>query len=160
KTTEPRQRHWNSSADHARWQPMLEACMEHELEHRYAGFEPVLQFLLSESHAPATTPARVEVVVAGPGGEDLAERLDQVLQGVGEINTQARGLLEEEHDYAAAAEALQTVPEHARDRALYRAACDKRDRVAVLEEEIRQAVQSARLHGLRSRIETLLKLKP
>src|SRR5271168_471678 len=45
KTTEPRRRHWNSSPEHMAWQAMLESCLEHELEHRHANFEPVVQFL-------------------------------------------------------------------------------------------------------------------
>jgi formylglycine-generating enzyme required for sulfatase activity/predicted Ser/Thr protein kinase len=162
KTTEPRQRHWNSSPQHAAWQTLLESCLEDEPKHRLADFEPITPFLRNQIDAPASAhpePTPCEVAAA-PSQEDLAERLDRVLAGVGEVHTQARRLLEEQHDYAGAAQALLTVPEHARDTALYRAACDKRDRVAVLEEEIRQAVQSARLHGLRSRIETLLKLQP
>ena len=160
KTTEPRHRHWHSSPEHAAWQQLLEACLEQELEHRYPGFDPVVAWLQNHiATAPCSrVPCGVPALAAAP--EDLAGRLDQVLHDVGAAHAQARRMLEEEHDYAGAALALQTVSEHARDKALYLSACDKRDRVAVLEAEIRESVQSARLHGLRSRVEKLLQLQP
>jgi formylglycine-generating enzyme required for sulfatase activity/tRNA A-37 threonylcarbamoyl transferase component Bud32 len=45
KTTEPKSRHWDSSPEHLAWKPLLEKCIEEELEHRHAGFEPVLAAL-------------------------------------------------------------------------------------------------------------------
>src|SRR5262249_26756836 len=48
---------------------------------------------------------------------------------------QARELLEQKHDYAAAARVLGAVPESLRDADLYREACARRDQVARLEKD-------------------------
>jgi TPR repeat protein len=45
KTTEPKGRHWATSAEHERLREVLERCIDEELEHRHAGFEPVLAAL-------------------------------------------------------------------------------------------------------------------
>jgi formylglycine-generating enzyme required for sulfatase activity len=45
RTTEPKGRHWGSSPAHGELREILERCAEEELEHRHAGFEPVLKGL-------------------------------------------------------------------------------------------------------------------
>ena len=81
-------------------------------------------------------------------------------RAVEQSHAEARRLADEQHDYAAAVQALETVPEHLRDNALYATLIESRDRAAQLEDEVRQAVRETRLAGLRYKVAALLELKP
>jgi formylglycine-generating enzyme required for sulfatase activity len=75
-------------------------------------------------------------------------------------NTRARHLADEESNYAAAVELLESVPEHLRDNHLLREARARRDRVAWLDQELRAAARQLRRRGLRPLVEELLTLDP
>jgi formylglycine-generating enzyme required for sulfatase activity len=67
---------------------------------------------------------------------------------------------EDQHDYAAAAQLLETVPVELRDATFYKDVCAKRDRVAQLDQEIQDDKKQKRLKGLRPKVEELAKLQP
>ncbi len=172
-TTEPRHRHWQTSREHAAWQPLLEACLEQELEHRHPNFDNVVRWLEDQEErdtAAVTAPVdlsfrarqveRETINRFNGAGDDLVGQLEVALQGASQAHALARQQAEEQYDYAAAARTLETVPEQARDSALYLLLCSRRDRSARLETEIRQALQAGRTAGLRSRVEALLELQP
>ena len=73
--------------------------------------------------------------------DDWAGQLEGTLRAVEQSHAEARRLADEQHDYAAAVQALETVPEHLRDNALYATLIESRDRAAQLEDEVRQAVR-------------------
>lgn len=151
-TTEPKRRHWDAVpkalAD------LLEKCMEHAPRDRPENFEPVLA-VLANLNLPAIT-ALPAATTAG----DLVGQVEDLLKVASEAHADARVLTEQHHDHAAAATLLLRVPEHLRDKELFDAVCQRRDRVAQLDREIRQAVSVAHLDGLRTRVAALLALQP
>ena len=98
----------------------------------------------------------------GGGGDldDVAAQVEQAMQRVRQAHAVAKQKAERDHDYAAAATLLEQVPEHLRDAGLYTSVCQKRDRVRVLEPEIRAAAKELRFAGLRPKVEELLQLLP
>jgi formylglycine-generating enzyme required for sulfatase activity len=91
--------------------------------------------------------------------EDLAEMVRRMMQQVVQAHGQARQEAAQ-HRYAEAARILEAVPEHLRDGPLYREVCQKRDRAAALDRDIRQQVQGQRYSGLRPLVNELLALEP
>ncbi len=72
KTTEPRQRNWASSPEHAAWQPILEGCLDHDLAHRTRSFDPIVDWLRRRSTpAPRSAPFPAAIPCAGPKPGDL-----------------------------------------------------------------------------------------
>ncbi len=65
KTTEPKSRHWAASPEHGRLREVLEKCIEEELEHRHAGFDPVLAALKALSEGPPPPPPQRKERKAG-----------------------------------------------------------------------------------------------
>jgi formylglycine-generating enzyme required for sulfatase activity len=76
------------------------------------------------------------------------------------IEKQARALVEQQHDYAGAAQLLQKVSGDLLDEAFYKEVCAKRDRVAQLDQEIHDEVDKGRLNGLRPKVAELVQLQP
>ena len=92
--------------------------------------------------------------------DDLAALLQQTQESVARKHAQAKQLMSQEHQYAQAAEILVGIPEHLRDAAAFKEATTKRDRVAELDDAIRQAVKEVKLNGLYSQVSELLDLQP
>ncbi|HTU23004.1 MAG TPA: SUMF1/EgtB/PvdO family nonheme iron enzyme [Gemmataceae bacterium] len=109
---------------------------------------------------PAKPRQRHEAKARPQKPDDLAGQLEGTLRAVEQAHAEAQQLVRERHDYAAAVQTLERVPEHLRDTSLHASLCEKRDRAAQLEEEITQAVRETRLTGLRSKVAALLELKP
>src|SRR5205823_6439007 len=86
---------------------------------------------------------------------DLAAQLEAALQAVAKAHAEARRLAEQQHDYAAAVQVLERVPEHLREGPLHASLRDKRDRVTQLDGEVRQAVRETRTAGLRPKVAAL-----
>ncbi|MBI1917985.1 MAG: SUMF1/EgtB/PvdO family nonheme iron enzyme [Planctomycetes bacterium] len=92
--------------------------------------------------------------------DDLAEQAERLLRRVRETHDQAKRLAKRRHDYAAAVQLLDALPERLRNGTLYTKLCWRRDRVAELDRTIRCAVATGRLTGLRPDVEELLDLAP
>src|SRR5207245_116837 len=95
---------------------------------------------------------------AGRGG--WAFRYAASLRQFEAARLRARRLFDEEFDYGAVVELLESIPEHLRDNHLLREARARRDRVAWLNEELRTAATQLRRQGLRPLVEELLTLDP
>jgi formylglycine-generating enzyme required for sulfatase activity len=89
------------------------------------------------------------------GGE-----METALRAVEDAHADARDLAEQKHDYAAAVKALEKVPARLRDASLHATLCEKRDQVARLAKEIRQALREKRKKGLRAKVVALMELLP
>jgi formylglycine-generating enzyme required for sulfatase activity/serine/threonine protein kinase len=117
-------------------------------------------------NGPAPVPGPkppVKKTVPAPAGateDDLAVQVQRALQQVAKANDRARQLLERQHDYVAAIEVLEGVPDHLRDGSLYELALRRRDRAAQLDREIQEAVRSSRFFGLGVKVSALLELQP
>ncbi|NQV24743.1 MAG: protein kinase [Rhodopirellula sp.] len=108
----------------------------------------------STTTPPPTKPPRPD------SGSRLADHVRSMQTRADTAHREARQLMDEAHDYAAAAEILSEFSEELRDEYLYQTAVSRRDRVRELESEITAAVQSMRLSGMRSRVNELLELTP
>src|SRR5262249_22596465 len=84
-----------------------------------------------------------------PNFGDLADHVQRSTHRIRQVHADARQKVEREHDYAGAARLLEEIPESFRDASLYATVCEKRDRAALLEQDIGAAVQAMRLEGLR-----------
>lgn len=91
---------------------------------------------------------------------DLDKLVKAMQLKVTAAHDEARRLIEEDHDYAAAVAVLSEVPEHLRKAELFRLATTRRDRVAELDREISQRARELRLTGLLPLLQELLDLQP
>jgi serine/threonine protein kinase len=83
KTTEPKSRQVVTIPQG--WIEMLEKCTEHDLEHRYANFEPVQAVLNEPSDSGSVTSSEVKSIsrlLSSPSGADYASLLNHVEPGV------------------------------------------------------------------------------
>ena len=157
RTTEPKSRHWAGIPKGLA--EILERCTEQELEQRCQNFGTVLNALEGlTAKPPVISPAPVPVTLSRE--DDLAAQLEGTVQSVSQAHDGARQLAEQQQDYALAVKTLEAVPEHLRDRVLYEKLCEKRDQVALLDQEVREAVQQGRVAGLQFMVASLLELQP
>src|SRR5262249_6726865 len=98
---------------------------------------------------PAPVPVTILVDAAPAPADDLATQAERLLRRVRETQLQAKRLAKRCHDYAAAVQLLDALPERLRNGTLYTKLCWRRDRVAELDRTIRSAVASGQLAGLR-----------
>lgn len=120
----------------------------HDIEHLIRDLEQI-----HRSTEPAPSPpeqSEADLIAVWVGKRRL---IDQTQAEVQELVSGAQ-------DYARAVALLETIPAQFRDENLYQSVRAKRDRVDELDREIRQAVESMELDGLRPRIEELRALKP
>jgi formylglycine-generating enzyme required for sulfatase activity/serine/threonine protein kinase len=135
---------------------LLAACVEPRAADRPTDANALAEELVNLAH----TPSPKLVPAAPPGDDDLASMVRRTLDHVARVHEQARHLGEQAHDYAAAARLLEEIPEHLRDTRLYQGLCNRRDRAALLDQDIRQSVAAARLEHLWPLVTTLLELQP
>jgi formylglycine-generating enzyme required for sulfatase activity len=135
---------------------LLGACLASQ-----PGRRPADAGVLAEALAGLLSPATVvETSPAGPPAVELAEQVRRSLRRVEQAHAEARRLVEQHHDYAAAVRLLEQAPAHLRDGALYADLCSRRDRVVELDARVRRAVESMHFAGLRPHVEELLRLAP
>jgi formylglycine-generating enzyme required for sulfatase activity/serine/threonine protein kinase len=146
---------------------LLGECLASRAERRLADAGVLaerLAALLAGAAPPAEPPAAAPDVrdaePTRPAEDDLMGHVQRTLGSVQQAHAEARHLAEEQHDYSAAAQALEGVPEHLRDALLYASLCERRDRVGTLDQAVRAAARDMRLSDLRSAIEELLELAP
>lgn len=95
-----------------------------------------------------------------PSGFDLAARVRATSQQTTSTHQEARRLVDEEQNFAAAADLLVGLPGHLRDQAFYSDVCRKRDRVIELEKQIAAKVHADRFDGLSLLVQEFLTLQP
>jgi formylglycine-generating enzyme required for sulfatase activity/serine/threonine protein kinase len=147
---------------------LLGACLASRPDKRPASAAVLadeLAALLSQQSAvdpavPAPPSGRPAAPPVPPPEEDLAAQVQRTLRHSAEVHEQARRRAYRDHDYAGAVELLEEVPLHLRDAELYVALCQRRDRVAELERQVRAAVQEGRFARLRHQVEELLEMVP
>jgi formylglycine-generating enzyme required for sulfatase activity/serine/threonine protein kinase len=94
------------------------------------------------------------------GDDDLAMQVQRTLERVARGQEKALDLAIREHDYAAAAKLLQTIPVHLRDAVLYKKVCEKRDRVIHLDRVLQEHVQAGEFDSAALVGADLLQLQP
>jgi formylglycine-generating enzyme required for sulfatase activity len=114
----------------------------------------------AEAVAFAAMPAAVPLDSGLRPASDHGDEMAAALRAVEEAHAEAHRLAEEQHDFAAAVTALERVPSRLRDAELHAELCDKRDRVARLDAEVRQALRDKQTAGLRRKVTELLGLQP
>ena len=150
-------------------QPALAQALAKDRKQRFSSPVKFIDALAGkwEGEAPAEPPlhqttnvSRTALAAVPSSSDDLAALLQQTQESVARKHAQAKQLVQQEQQYAAAAEILSVIPEHLRDSDLFAEATTKRDRVQELDASIRQAVRDVRTDGLREQVDELLELQP
>ncbi len=90
----------------------------------------------------------------------LLDRWKHVKEQVEQTTTKAQSIAEKQQDYVAAADLLETIPEHLRNANVYAQIIKRRDRVSELDMAINKAIENLQSTGLRELVSELLKLQP
>ena len=99
-------------------------------------------------------------VSPAPSEADVLEIWRQKRASIEQIQAEVQELVAKHQDYARAATLLEAIPPRLRDENLFLSLCQRRDRVAELEREVRLAVDAMALDGLGPKVEELRELKP
>ncbi|MBL8814088.1 MAG: SUMF1/EgtB/PvdO family nonheme iron enzyme [Planctomycetaceae bacterium] len=92
--------------------------------------------------------------------EDLAEIWRQTQEQTEKAHAKAKATAEESHDYAAAVQMMEAIPERLRQAKFYEELVQRRDQVQRLEKTIRACVHQLQTDGLQEAIMELLTLQP
>ena len=148
-------------------QPVFTMAMAKDRKQRFGNATAFLKALSNPSTAVSANSSlgaidvsRKALAAVPSPSDDLAALLQQTQESVARKHAQAKQLVQQDHQYAAAAEILSEIPEHLRDSDLFAEATTKRDRVQELDASIRQAVRDVRTDGLREQVAELLELQP
>ncbi len=122
---------------------------------------PLLLLAFGANRDPQPSPKDEPKKVVGPGpGSSPKDGEESARKQAAQTQAQARSLVEQQHDYRAAALLLETVPAALRDAALYQKALLLRDRVVQFDQDLNAALQAKRWAEIRTHVAALEKLQP
>ena len=115
----------------------------------------LIKELESIRNTPKANPASTDSSEA-----DMLEMWRQRRASIEHTQAEVQELVAQRQDYAGAVALFEAIPQRLRDENLFQSLRERRDRVAELDREVRQAVDAMELDSLRPKVEELFRIKP